>query len=356
MIDKDGIVLDGVNAQTNKPFTLKECKTVFKEIDAPNRHKRLYLNYEDSIMATADYMSAQLYRYLTTSEGDAYEIAMRCYTALKKISQQGNKQSIGFLPKPYGGIKDTAKSKETSADQYCKAVLAFHQLYEMTSDTKIKKEIKDSIISWADWWESHNFATMYFKQFTVWTYSHPIAFFLYLMELAYRFSRRKIFRCWYDVFYERRNWLTKIPYCSGNMGNMIIRSLHQLIKLRPEHNAIWKKAIRYNYKLCLKSLHNPTGYAKPNPPHDKNLKYLHGVSTLVASNAVYYAEIFNQYQPIQIAEKILTKTAKSGIILHTKFLTTPQKKNIETPIKKVSGYYMAGWQLAYWHKRYISSD
>lgn len=358
MVDPDGIVYDGINCDTRRPFTKREAAAVtaevwgVKTISAPPRFGP-FLNYEDSDMATGDYLASQIYRFLLTGAGDARDAVGRSYHALRRIAEEGSKREGGFLPKPYGGLKGAAHSGETSADQYCKVVLALDLFRRSVASRPQREQARDLILAFADYWDRHYCTTIYFGELCHWNYSHPVAFLLYLMSLAHRLSRRKVFQRWHELLFERRGWLFRVPYCSGNMGNMIVRSMDRLHGLRPDASTLWRRAIRHNLRLAFESLH-PCGYCLPNPTGSPPPPYLYGVSTQLASAAVCAADRMGGKQPLRRGAEILEKTGAEGLVYHMRFLGRSDRRPAhQVQAKKVSGYYMAGWQLAYWHRRWL---
>jgi len=354
MVDPDGILYDAINCDTGRPFSKQEMAQETdedawaKKVDAPAQFAP-FTNYEDSDMATADYLVSQIYRYQVTADDEALSTVRRCFAAIRGIAGEGAKHSPGFLPKPYGGIQGASHSRETSIDQYTKVVLAL-DLFRTTVATRAEKQqAEDLIVSFAEFWDRRNCTTMWFGQLVPWNGPHPNAALLYLMALAYQLTRRKAFLRWYELYLERREKLWSWSFCSGNMASLIVRSMTRLLDLRPEEATLWRRAGRHNYYLAVKSLHS-SGYCRANPPNDEVI--LHGVSTQLATSAVPVAELLHTQAPLSLVRKILLKTGFEGRIYHTRLMddrSVTQTHHLEA--KKISGYYMAGWQLAYWHWR-----
>lgn len=357
MVDADGLVRDAVNVRTGKPFTKREAADVLRsgdswerKADAPARFQP-FTNYEDSDMATADYLVAQIFRYQVTGASGALAASQRCFMALAAIAGEGAKRQAGFLPKPYGGLAGASESGETSIDQYTKVVLALDTFSRTVAEPKQKRLARDLIVSFADYWERHNCTTMWFGSVVPWNGPHPNAALLYLMETARRLTGRRAFQRWFDLYHERRGRLWSWPFCSGNMASLIVRSMARLLQVRPEHGRVWLRAIRHNYRLASRSLHT-TGYCRANPPRDQAI--LHGVSTQLASTAVHVGEITGTVAPLTLAARILLKTGGEGRVFHTRVLDPDAATATDRlDALKVSGYYMAGWQLAYWHRRWV---
>ena len=364
--DPDGIVYDGINCETNKPFTKKEAPEFLyphkdspaspdgngRSVDVPIRFSPI-TNYEDSDMATADYLVSQIYRYMVNGDTSALRIARRCFQAIAAIFAEGSKRHPGFLPKPYGGIKGASHSNETSIDQYSKVVLALDMFRSTIADKSERKQAEEMIISMAEYWDRQNFTTMYFGKSTQWIGPHPNAFAIHLMALAYTLTKRKVFLCWYDLYLNRVENLFNNEVCSGNMAHMIVRSMADLLILRPEHSRLWKRAIRHNYPLAVSTLH-PSGYACAHPPRDKIVA--HGVSTLLADTAVCVAQVNKTKVTLKVAEKVLLTLGEGKRIFHTLVLNHLRATKWEIQeSKRISGYYMAGWELAYWHRRWLKN-
>ena len=59
-------------------------------------------------------------------------------------------------------------------------------------------------------------------------------------------------------------------------------------------------------------------------------------------------------QSLRRASGILAATGPEGLVYHMRFPGGPDRRPVhQVQAKKVSGYYMAGWQLAYWHRRWL---
>ena len=256
--------------------------------------------------------------------------------------------STGTCPSPTAG----SKARHTAArrpDQYTKVVLALDLFRRTVATPGESQRAKDLIVSFAEYWDRHNCTTMWFGSLVPWNGPHPNAYVLYLMTLAHRLTRRRTFLRWYELYLERRHVLWSWPFCSGNMASLIVRSMSRLLHLRPDERKTWTRAIRHNYARASKSLH-PSGYCRANPPRDQII--LHGVSTQLASSAVCVSELNETRAPLALAGNILLKTGQGGKVFHSRVLDAGQATATDRlEAKKVCGYYMAGWELAYWHRR-----
>jgi hypothetical protein len=238
-----------------------------------------------------------------------------------------------------------------------------HRLYDHPrTSSAMRRQIRDMIIRMATWWSDKNFSTNYYGRYFTWGGSHPTAVFLYLMALAHRLSRRKIFDLWYDLLAERRHQMFRdVSYCSGNAGNMILRSMLRLMRLRPADATTWRRTARVNGRLCMRTVHE-TGYAVQNPPYDDPKRYgLLGVSTLVADTDCCAREVLSPTRCLTRAQSVLKKTGAEGHVAYYRLMGgRPPKRtklygclsaSLDIYAKKISGYYTAGWLLAYWHMR-----
>ncbi len=132
IMDRDGLVYSMILEDGLKPIRDKDIpeRVCFNYVDAPKRlWKAGFFGYEDSLMATAEFLLANIYKYQATKDKQSKRLAKKLFNALKSAALASAKYSswvvkpmLGFLSKPYGGIKNAHLSGEVSVDQYLRVM------------------------------------------------------------------------------------------------------------------------------------------------------------------------------------------------------------------------------------------
>lgn len=148
-------------------------------------------NYEDCIMATGRYIVAKVLKHSATG-GDAAALAdaERSVKALLAVSREGDKIESGYLPKPYGGLRNASKSRNISTDQYEHALFALWHFRQACPNSPIIPEIESAIARWAGYFVRHDFAYEYYGRARVEVEGsvHGLGFYLPLMAIAHRMT------------------------------------------------------------------------------------------------------------------------------------------------------------------------
>ena len=263
--DKDGIIRSGVYGKTMKPLRLEEvrdrpygigCYSQYHHI--PLELRPVYNNYENAIQGTGKYLVALLLKHAATGDDRCLARARRTVEALELLWNNVAEQNEypggrGWMPKPFGGIRDVAEMTETSPDQYTDMTLGLECYRRHAADAREREVIDKMILSFADWWMLHDYATSY-EGGTCWwklrtDLSHPIAFFLYLNALAHSISPerkyREAFELWRSISAESPVFRDRDCSQQGaNSGGLTLMCLERLIELKPEHRDTGLAVIR----------------------------------------------------------------------------------------------------------------
>jgi hypothetical protein len=158
--DADGIVYADVHARELRPFRSEDLDAKGFDVWVVWAHDFAgCLNYEDSLMATGRYINGKVLRHLATGGDDrALADAEHGVRAILAISKAGRDIEPGYLPKPYGGLRNASACMHASSDQYEQSLLALWSFRRACPRSELVPEIESAIVSWADYFLRHDFA------------------------------------------------------------------------------------------------------------------------------------------------------------------------------------------------------
>ena len=263
--DEDGIIRSGVHGRTMKPLRLEEvtdrpygigCYSQYHHI--PLELRPIFNNYENAIQGSGKYLVAMMLKYRVTGDDRYLDNARRTFSSLELLWNNVAEQNRypggrGWMPKPFGGIRHVAEMTETSPDQYTDMTLGLEQFRKHGADGREQQVIDAMILSFADWWMEHDYATSY-EGGTCWwklrtDLSHPISFFLYLNALAYSIrpdqKYQEAFALWESV--SGGSPVFRDGDCSEqgvNSGGLSILCMERLMELRPDQREHWLMVLR----------------------------------------------------------------------------------------------------------------
>ncbi|OHB59836.1 MAG: hypothetical protein A2Y12_10625 [Planctomycetes bacterium GWF2_42_9] len=382
LIDRDGIVLAMINELTGKPLNDKEIPDymTFDNPGAPrNLWKAAFFSYEDSNMATAEYMLANIYKYKVTKDKSALIQAKKCYKAFQLIAQAGAKNCkgvvqpmLGFLPKPYGGAKTAHLSSEVSIDQYMRTMYSLLIYRDMLANKNEIKWINEFLLACANCWSMNNYTFSYFGIICRWGIHspHSVAFGLFCSALG-EYMGEKLHKNWFNIFMSRTDAFKKVM--SGGEAGLINLSAKFLCKHKPELTKQWhsysKQCIKNGFKMlddkghtvspdfisCNKN--NKPGWSKIPHRYWQFLSW-HGdirlPETQLAAACVDYYELTGSDMFLPAAKNLMALHMENG---YAKWIQPHTKKDIpkgyELLANIVSGINTAAWLRAYWQLKYI---
>ncbi len=254
MISPSGLVYHTINEATHRAWCDDEIPdiVIYNCIDAPRElWKAGFFNYEDSLMATAEYMLGHLYRYFITKEDSSAKIAKRCFDALKLSAEQSAKYAgenvsratNGFLSKPYGGADKANLSGEVSIDQYMRTMYAMEIYRDSIAANDEADWINRFLADCAQCWNIHNYSFNYFRAIVRWATVRPhgLAFGLYCSAIGQR-ANQPTNRYWFDLFLSRFTTLEKELFkgtITDNTAALAVLAMKRLCTLKPRKKNIW---------------------------------------------------------------------------------------------------------------------
>ena len=267
--DEDGIIRSAVYGKTMKPLQLEEVTdrpwgigSFSENHSIPNELKPIYNNYENVGQASGKYIRAMLRKYRVTGRPECLERARLTFKALVLLWNNVaewvpewcgradiNPYGRGWMPKPFGGIRQVAGMTECSPDQYTDMTLGLECFYHQVADEQEKNVIEQMILSFADWWYRHDYTTNYEGGCSWWKMRpdciHVISFFLYLNALANSWCSeeryQKGYQLWLGLFEQGLN--ARSLWGGPNAAGLTIQCLERLIELQPENSDAWKRGI-----------------------------------------------------------------------------------------------------------------
>ncbi len=250
--DKDGILRSGVNGRDMQPLEEKDVPdrphgfgTHAEYAAAPRRLKAVWLNYENTGQASGKYLRAMLNKYAVTKDPKVLGHARKTLEALALLwnnCARDHQWGRGWMPKPYGGIREVAEVFECSVDQYCDITQGIDAFSREAATPSERQMIKEMILSFADWWIDHDYTAGYFGICNYWKKAgaHPAGYFLYLNALAYSIVPRRKYLEGFNLWLELSQHLsapTRRVCLNGN--GLALECLQRLMELRPDHREFW---------------------------------------------------------------------------------------------------------------------
>jgi len=158
--DDDGIVYADVHREELRPFRSEDLDGKGYDVWVVWAHDFAgCVNYEDCLMATGRYVNAKVLKHLAAGGDDAaLADAERGVRAILAISKAGQKIEAGYLPKPYGGLKNASYCRKASSDQYEQSLFALWSFRQACPDSELVPEVETAIVGWADYFLRHDFA------------------------------------------------------------------------------------------------------------------------------------------------------------------------------------------------------
>ena len=190
--DTDGIVCSVLKADELRPWRNSDFEGKGYELwDHWAGDYAGAMNYEDAIMATGRYADAKILKHLGGG-GDKTVLAdaAQAVKALLAISREGDKVEPGYLPKPYGGLRQASKSRNISTDQYEHALFALWHFRQACPASPLVPDIESAVVRWADYFIRHDFEFDYYglARVVVEQAVHTLGFYLPLMAVAHRIT------------------------------------------------------------------------------------------------------------------------------------------------------------------------
>lgn len=238
MTDADGLCYSALCAATLKPWTNAQLAKL-----APDDQRMLTdwfqnspdkagcLSYENALMATGEFALSQMARYRVTGEDAARQRAHRAIKAILAVIDEGRSYMPGWLPKPFGGIRNARNSHEMSTDQYTKVILALYT-WRSLADTAEQAVIDRFIVDAADFFIARKFRHAYRHRtiVTAMTHQHALGLFVPLVVLAAKTSGDAAYRTHLAQFSGALDAaMTNPELANFNMTSLLIEGLNLAI-------------------------------------------------------------------------------------------------------------------------------
>jgi len=391
MMDKDGLVYSMILEDTLKPIHDKDIpdRVCFNYVDAPKKlWKAGFFGYEDSLMATAEFLLANIYKYRVTKDKQVKQLANKLFNALKSAALAGAKYNgwivrpmLGFLPKPYGGINTAHLSGEVSVDQYQRVMYALEIYRNTIASASERKWIDKFLLACADCWDINNYTFNYMLGICRWgcCSAHSVAFGLYCSAIGMNLSGKQQHKGWFEIFMSRVDSLEKNPAhsLSDNVACLVAFASKSLCRTVPKEQARWRVYAERIVKSSISGMDKDgygwlftflSGQKKGElirPHWDKTshrywdfLRWRGNIrrplSQLAGALADVY-EITGNEKYSKLAQNVLSKHGEKGYMKWLEPLTPKDMpKGYETLGKFICGLNTATWLRAYWQLKVIN--
>ncbi len=388
MIDSDGLVYSAINELTQKPFTDDELpkEICFKTVDAPEYlWQSAFFNYEDSLMATSEFLRANIYKYQITGDEHIRQLAQTLFQGLKSTALASSKYSgnivksmFGFLSKPYGGVKTAHLSGEVSIDQYQRVMVALELYRDTLASDDEKQWIKKFLVACSDCWDINNYTFNYMQGICRWgcCQAHSVAFALYCSAVGMSLSGKEQHKGWFDVFMSRTDVFENMPdfSYSDNVAALVALSCHGLCSSVPEEKSRWSNYAERIYESALGGMDEDgygwlftflSGQKKGEllEPHWENeggrywdfLRWRGNIRrplSALAGAAVDVFELTENSKYLEFAQTQLQRLGTDGYLLHLEPLTSADMPEGYEPFShSICGLNSAVWLRTYWQLR-----
>ncbi len=393
MMDKDGLVYSMILEDGYKPIRDKDIpdKICFNYVDAPKKlWKAGFFGYEDSLMATAEFLLANIYKYQATNDKQVKQLAKKLFGALKLAALAGAKYTgwvvkpmFGFLPKPYGGIKTAHLSGEVSVDQYQRVMYALEVYRDTIASASERKWIDKFLLACADCWDVNNYTFNYMLGICRWgcCSAHSVAFGLYCSAIGMNLSDKRQHKGWFDIFMSRLEPLERKPTysLSDNVACLVAFACKSLCCTIPKESNRW---ITYAERICNSSVSgmDEDGYGwlftflsgqkkgeliKPHwdkTPH-RYWNFLRWRGNIrrplsqLAGALIDVYELSGNKKYLGLAKKVLGLHGKNGYVKWIEPVSARDlPKGYEVLGRFISGLNSACWLRAYWQMRMMEKN
>ncbi|MBI5685017.1 MAG: hypothetical protein HZC54_08040 [Verrucomicrobia bacterium] len=189
MMDGDGLCRSCLCAATGAPWTnadlAKTDQRLITDMFQNSPDKAGCMSYENALMATGEFAVSQIVRHRVTNDAAARELAHRAIHAILAVIEEGRHYMPGWLPKPFGGLRNVRNSHEMSTDQYTKAIVALHAWRPLASKDE-QMAIDRFFVDAADFFVARKFRHAYRHRtiVTADSHRHALGLFVPLVVLA----------------------------------------------------------------------------------------------------------------------------------------------------------------------------
>jgi hypothetical protein len=344
MMDADGLCRSFLCAATLAPWTNEDLAKTDQRIitdmfqNAPD--KAGCLTYENALMATGEFAVSQIVRHRVTGDDAARESAHRSIRAILAVIEEGRHYMPGWLPKPFGGLRNARNSHEMSTDQYTKALVALHAWRPMASNEE-QKLIDRFFVDAADFFIARKFRHAYRHRtiVTADTHLHALGLFVPLVVLAAKASGDRSYRKHAATFSTAMDAaMNDDRLANFNMTSLVAEG-YSLAMQAGHDDPRLPRTIKRLWQLGTERVDaSGDGYDGGNPPRrDPQATRLAAISTMVeALDPTTHAT--------SLATKILGRQTDVRRMTHTRLPECTDEVSI-------TSWLVAYWRLRQWAAR-----
>lgn len=339
MMDGDGLCRSCLCAATLAPWTnadlAKTDQRILTDMFQNSPDKAGCITYENALMATGEFAVSQITRHRVTNDATARQLAHRAIRAILAVIEEGRSYMAGWLPKPFGGLRNARNSHETSTDQYTKAVVALYGWRPLASKEE-QTLIDQFFVDAADFFIARKFRHAYRHRtiVTAETHHHALGLFVPLAVLAAKASGEAGYRKHVATFHPAIDAAMKNDALANfNMTSLVAEGYHAAMQEGHDDPRL-PQTIKRLWQLGEKHI-DPSGEghddSKP-PKRDSQ-------STRLAAIATIVEKLEPATRATDLALKILSRQTDVRQMTHTR---------LPESIAEVS---VTSWLVAYWRLR-----
>jgi len=270
-----------------------------------------------------------------TKDAAARERAHRAIRAILAVIEEGRHYMPGWLPKPFGGLRNARNSHEMSTDQYTKAIVALHAWRPLAGRNE-QVAIDRFFVDAADFFIARKFRHAYRHRtiVTADTHHHALGLFVPLVVLAAKTSGDASYRKHLASFSAAMDAsLHDEVLANFNMTSLIVEGYHVAMQAGCDDPRL-PQTIKTLWQLGAKRI-DASGDAYDNskpPKKDSEATRLAAIATIVES-------LDPATRATQLAPKILSRLINPQQMTHTR---------LPESIAEIS---LTSWLVAYWRLR-----
>ena len=343
MMDADGLCRSFLCAATLAPWTnedlAKTDQRLITDMFQNSSDKAGCLTYENALMATGEFAVSQIVRHRVTHDAAARERAQKAIRAILAVIEEGRSYQPGWLPKPFGGVRNARNSHETSPDQYTKALVALHAWRPLASEEE-RSRIDRFFVDAADFYIATKFRLAFRHRtiVTADTHHHALGLFVSLIVLAARASGDARYLKHLAVLSPAMDAALKDDGLANfNMTSLVAEGYHVAMQNGHEDPRL-PQTIKRLWQIGTKRIDAAgEGYEDGKPPRRD------AQATRLAAIATFVEKLDPTTRATDLAPKILSRQTDVRRMTHTR---------LPECIAEVS---ITSWLVAYWRLREAAS-
>jgi hypothetical protein len=339
MMDGDGLCRSALCAATGAPWTnadlAKTDQRLITDMFQNSPDKAGCMSYENALMATGEFAVSQIVRHRVTKDAAARDLAHRAIRAILAVIEEGRHYMPGWLPKPFGGLRNARNSHEMSTDQYTKAIVALHAWRPLASKDE-QTVIDRFFVDAADFFVARKFRHAYRHRtiVTVDTHHHALGLFVPLVILAAKTSGDAGYRKHLASFSAAMDASLRDELLANfNMTSLMVEGYHVAMQAGLDDPRL-PQTIKTLWQRGSKRIDaNGDAYEGSTPPQKDSQ------GTRLAAIATIVEALDPSTRATELAPKILSR------------LTDPQKMTHTRLPESIAEVAITSWLVAYWRLR-----